>query len=326
MDIYSILASKPHREHHLNRYITFIRKCQQKNVGYEGYTENHHICPRANDMFPEYEDFRSYPWNCATLTPRQHFIAHIMLAKSFPSLVSCKRALLFMSNGKWKTFVRYSRVYEKLKHDMLEVWKNSSDILRVVNVGKAVVKNDSGELFRVDVNDERYLSGEFVGHTKGMRVVFDNFGNKIMSDNPELISIHKDMIPVKSECGSIIRVHRSSDEWKSGKLVAQHSGSIMVKDDAGNKFRVDASDPRYISGKLVGMTKGTITVKDKHGYVFRVDKNDPRYLSGELVGATSGKISINDGTHNRMIGACDEIPKGWKRGLLKKNSIKKSLS
>ena len=54
MDIYSILSSKPHNPHYLNRYITFIEQCQQKNVDYHGYVENHHICQKADDMFPEY--------------------------------------------------------------------------------------------------------------------------------------------------------------------------------------------------------------------------------------------------------------------------------
>ena len=51
MDIYSILASKPHNPHYLNRYITFITECQLKNLNYNGYTEKHHICPKAKDMF-----------------------------------------------------------------------------------------------------------------------------------------------------------------------------------------------------------------------------------------------------------------------------------
>jgi len=83
MDIYTILASKPHNPHYLNRYITFIHNCQLKNVGYKGPVEGHHICPKADDMFPEYKDFRKHPWNKVNLKPREHFVAHLLLWKAF---------------------------------------------------------------------------------------------------------------------------------------------------------------------------------------------------------------------------------------------------
>jgi hypothetical protein len=173
MDIYSVLASKPHNPHHLNRYIKFIRQCQQKNVGYgyDGTVEKHHICPKADDMFPEYKYFKEHPWNSANLTPRQHFIAHLILWKSFYSIKSCKQSLWFMSNGKWKEYTNFSVIYETLRKDLQNIWIGNGNRLIGVNIGKAVVKNLDGLICRVDVNDERYLSGAFVGHTKGMRVV-----------------------------------------------------------------------------------------------------------------------------------------------------------
>ena len=57
MDIHYILSSKPHNSHYLKRYIKFIQACQHKNINYGGYTEKHHICPKADDMFPEYANF-----------------------------------------------------------------------------------------------------------------------------------------------------------------------------------------------------------------------------------------------------------------------------
>jgi hypothetical protein len=320
MDIYSILASKPHNSHYLNRYINFIEQCQQKNVGYEGIVEKHHICPKADDMFPEYVNFRKYLWNKALLTPRQHFIAHIILWKTFYSTKSCGEALWFMSNGNWKKYTKFSIIYESLRKKMKNTWVSNGKRLGIASIGKAVVKDSNGLIYRIDVSDERYTSGIFVGHTKGMRVVKDEKGKMFMSNSNEYTSIHKDMVPVKDENGKIFKIHRNSNDWQERKYQAQHAGTITVKDKSGNTFRVDKDDPRYISGKLVGIAEGTITVKDKSGNTFRVDKDDPRYISGELVGSMKGRITITNGKENKRIFPYDEIPDGWRRGMTRKSS------
>jgi hypothetical protein len=115
MDIYTILSSKSHNSHYLKRYITFIYQCQQQNLGYGGYTEKHHICPKAKDMFPDYKSFRDHPWNRVALTPRQHFIAHIILWKVFPQ-TSQTDALWAMKNKNSSTV--NSRIYETLRIDI----------------------------------------------------------------------------------------------------------------------------------------------------------------------------------------------------------------
>ena len=63
--IKTILASEAHNPHYLNKYIRFITNCQAQNENYAGYTEKHHICPRA--MFPEFSSFSEFPWNCGEL-------------------------------------------------------------------------------------------------------------------------------------------------------------------------------------------------------------------------------------------------------------------
>lgn len=79
MDIYEVLRAKPHCPRHLDRYVKFIRS----RVPHSGPTEKHHICPRAKDLFPQYASFKDHPWNRIDLTPREHFIAHLLLWKAF---------------------------------------------------------------------------------------------------------------------------------------------------------------------------------------------------------------------------------------------------
>lgn len=85
INIYAILESKPNNPHYLKRYYKFIQFCQEinQNIDENEYMEEHHICPKAEDLFPEYKSFKHNPWNKINLTFRQHIICHLMLAKAY---------------------------------------------------------------------------------------------------------------------------------------------------------------------------------------------------------------------------------------------------
>lgn len=82
MDIYPLLSNKPHNSHYLNRYLKFIEACKLTEKSNQRI-ENHHILPSSSDLFPEYKSFKEFPWNKVKLTIRQHFIAHLLLSKTF---------------------------------------------------------------------------------------------------------------------------------------------------------------------------------------------------------------------------------------------------
>lgn len=111
MDIYDILSSINHNPRYLKKYIRFIEDCLLKNQYYDGIIEKHHICPRA--MFPEYISLTENSWNRADLTPRQHFIAHLLLWKVYPAVNAVKAALFFISHKDGHKI--NSKLYEKLK-------------------------------------------------------------------------------------------------------------------------------------------------------------------------------------------------------------------
>lgn len=85
IDIYTILSSKPHNPHYLKRYHRFIKYCLNSNpvLSNDTYTEIHHICPKAKDLFPEYTNLKTYSWNSIKLTARQHIVAHVILWKCY---------------------------------------------------------------------------------------------------------------------------------------------------------------------------------------------------------------------------------------------------
>lgn len=83
MNILEVLTSKPHNIHYVKRYIKFIESCKIANKNFYGYTERHHICPKAKDLFPEYKNLKENPWNSVELTAHQHILAHVILWKAF---------------------------------------------------------------------------------------------------------------------------------------------------------------------------------------------------------------------------------------------------
>ena len=189
MDIYSILSSKPHNPHYLNRYIRFIQQCQQNNKKSSTKTHRHHICPRAKDMFPEYESFSKNKWNMARLTPRQHFIAHIMLWKAYPNVSSQFNAVWQMKHRNNEQM--NSRLYESalLEHskvssarlrNTISVYDENGLFRRVpvneynenkhtaISANRVVAKTDSGDYVVVSV-DEFWARDDLQGTTKNMK-------------------------------------------------------------------------------------------------------------------------------------------------------------
>lgn len=81
--LYSHLSIYPHNPHYLKRYIKFILSCLDKNVNLNSYLESHHILPKHKKKFPQFASFTDFPWNRATLTYRQHIIAHYILFKAY---------------------------------------------------------------------------------------------------------------------------------------------------------------------------------------------------------------------------------------------------
>ena len=103
MNIYSILQSKPHNIHYLKRYYSFIEWCRLINTTSDedfGYTENHHILPKALKLFPEYSSFVAYPDNRIRLTGRQHTVAHHLLARAYPGTGMVLAYLRLSKSGK----------------------------------------------------------------------------------------------------------------------------------------------------------------------------------------------------------------------------------
>lgn len=127
VNIYELLSTKDHNPHYLNRYCKFIAYCQRHNsinkvtkktkINVNGvYMEGHHICPTGE--FPEYKSFRKHSFNRIYLTPRQHFIAHYLLWKTFgrsQTVAFHKMACMPWHSNREEYIKISSKAYETLK-------------------------------------------------------------------------------------------------------------------------------------------------------------------------------------------------------------------
>jgi hypothetical protein len=231
MDIYSILSSKPHNPHYLNKYITFIEKCQQNNATNEDQLEKHHICPKAKDMFPEYKCLKEHSWNLCLLSQRQHIIAHIILYKAYPRSRSCLSSVWYMSRGKYKSY--YSSVFEKIIRKNYS--KQQSNFMKVEKKGTFTAIDSEGKFISVSIDDQRYTNGEINGACKGTVIVKDNTGKNF-------------------------RVSKDDTRLKSGELKGVNFGKVVIRDYNGRNMLISTSE--YYSGDYRSLNKDTIWITD----------------------------------------------------------------
>lgn len=95
--------------HFINRYFKFVNWCKEQK--FEGYTEKHHILPKC--LFNDHKDDE---WNLVEMSPRHHFIAHVLLAKAYGGRLWF--AVHMMTNcdeGGERNYRVSSRIYEASK-------------------------------------------------------------------------------------------------------------------------------------------------------------------------------------------------------------------
>lgn len=303
-DVYDILKSIPHNPHYLIRYFKFINSCRELNSKLSNTVfEKHHICPKAKDMFPEYKSFSAYPWNKVLLTPRQHFIAHLLLYKTYTTsstLYSFIMMCRLHSN---------SKLYESSKLAMKGLfiaidkqgnyhYVNRSDTrfingeLQSVNKNKVVVKNHNNKIFQTNTDNPDYLSGDLVSVNKGKTVYIDTDGNKksLATNHPEVTA---------------------------GVVSGHTKGMAVMRDENNNILSVPVTDPRIATGNLVGINKGKITINNgkQNRRIYATDIIPEGCVRGMLrPNGPKGKIWITNGTDSKMIKPDESIPDGWKKG------------
>lgn len=159
-------------DNYLTRYKKLMCKCHSRYIEDDIYTEKHHMLPKS--LFPEHSKDDD---NIIILTAREHYIAHWMIAKAT------------MNNKMWFAFNMMQRIIPiEQKNSTLYTYarKYIANAISESNTGRpmsqknkdamsertkctVVVKDKNENIFRVDVNDPRYISGELKYYRTGYK-------------------------------------------------------------------------------------------------------------------------------------------------------------
>jgi hypothetical protein len=137
-------------QHYLNRYLRFISSCIDININLSLNQpilfEKHHILPKY--LYPHY---KSCGWNIIELTPRQHFIAHVILSKLFidnekdGAVVACIRMKTQSNNSKLYEYAKKAQsLYMKKNNPMF----NESIRNKATDNMKKFYESEQGIIYR----------------------------------------------------------------------------------------------------------------------------------------------------------------------------------
>lgn len=161
--------------------------------------------------------------------------------------------------------------------------------------GMTAVKDQYNNKYYVGCDDQRVLSGEFVGINKGKVVVKDIYNNISQVDitnqdyiNGILKHISVGRVTVKDPNNYTLSVFIDNPLYKSGYYKFICTGKFNAKDEYGNIFHIDKEHPDFINGKLIPFFKGKVVTKDINNNIHHVKCGDPRITSGELQYYCSG--------------------------------------
>ena len=191
--------------------------------------------------------------------------------------------------------------------------------------GTVTVRDAFGKCMQVSLDDPRYLSGEFVGATRGYTNCFDTIQNEYVQVSNEDFANNSRYIGLTT--GKTVAILKDSgktvfitvEEYRKNKELYYSAfnmeNKILCKDTTGNLYFIEKTDLRYTSGKLK--------------YFWCGKKHKPETI--EKFKRTYKEIGHQQGEKNSQYGTCwitkDGINKkikkeeleifeqqGWKRG------------
>lgn len=244
--------------HNFSRYMKFIESIKRINLTRKiNMIERHHIIPKSMGGSDDVS-------NMIAFTPREHYIAHLILMHAFKNKVMTY-AFITMTGRDIKI---NSRLYDSIKIKYIHnisgknaYWWGKSHTEKT----KAILRTYNGPLASMwgkyhteEAKDKMRYAHLIVKENKkgmyGKTVVYNKDGNKEVVCVNELhnyISIHKNTVCVINEQGNISKIAKDDPLYESGQLKGVTHGMVSTKDVNGNRFYVSTNDTRYVNGELI---------------------------------------------------------------------------
>ena len=235
------------------------------------YYESHHILPKCIGGLDTND-------NLILLTPREHFIAHKLLAKAYPQFPGLRLAVLHMCNSsktnKERIITISAREYEQIKNN-------------TKGISSAIVAK-TGEKIIVQQDDPRWKTGEIHAPHKGTC-------NAIVKHT-----------------GQIIHVSVNDPRWKTKEIIGTSKGKVPCFNNK-TKELVFISTEEFIKGKAKGLYESMmgekvvpcICNKTKETIMVSKEEFEEGIASQELSHINSGKVPCRD----LRTGKCIQVSK-----------------
>lgn len=299
---------------HLNRYIQFISSRPNRKLKQKGF-HTHHIYPRSMAIKNNIEDYDG-DWNLIELTPREHFIAHMILWKcGYPEMIS---AFVFMSGKNYDYFKLTSRQYQVLIDGL--------NIIKSDDFSGRVWINNGSENKRINI-----INSLPEGYAYG-RLKINRKATKMINNGHEIKYIEKEeLVPVGWKLGGLEnKSNKNKVCYNNGKINKYFEEGLQSKGFVEGRV---AKIEKYI--RITNGVKSTTHLASEkipdgwyRGVLHSTNKNKKFYNDGKNVvmcetkpeGFTEGlpkRINITNGFENTQIYAYEKIPDGWFRGQTK---------
>lgn len=183
--------------------------------------------------------------------------------------------------------------------------KIKSGELKPILFGKVAVKDSNGKTFSVSKSNPRYLNGELVGINKNLIYITNGNKNKLVENNFKI-----------------------PKGWKRGqtkKNIKTSKNYILINN--GDKNFYIPQNKEIPKGFSKGSYKSTVTINngiENKKIILKINETIP---TGWNLGAKKFKngdsFFINNGLINKRILKTENIPKGFKKGMIKKFKCKR---
>lgn len=327
---------------HLNRYIQFISSRPNRKLKQEDF-HTHHVYPRSVAIRNNLNDIDG-DWNLIELTPREHFIAHLILWKcGIPEMTS---AFMLMSGKCYKYFELTSRQYQVLIKDLNEhksdifsrkAWINNGienkriDILKELpngfNYGRLKINRKATKIIN-NGNEIKYIEKEELVPAGWKPGGLENKSNKskVCYNNGKINKYFEE-----GEAPSNFVIGRMGNSEKYIRITnGQDSTTISPEEEIpvgwrqGSHHKTNNNRKMYKNGEKLIMSETKPDGFEKGGFRHRNITNgiinskiplDDKIPNGWWIGVTRNKrISITNGIENKQVCAEEDIPNGWYRG------------
>lgn len=198
-----------------------------------GIFENHHIIPKCLNGNNTKE-------NMVLLTPKEHYIAHLLLTQMYDGknkAKMCYALLMMCGNNKFQNRVVSSRQYEYAKNIVSENCKGENASFYGKKLSDIVKQNLSLRMMGENNPSKKYPIWNKGKKTKALTQTHkDKISKKLKSNNRKLSETHKQTISKALKDKPKSDEHKKKlSELNKGKIISVKTRELMSKVRKGKK-------------------------------------------------------------------------------------------